>query len=132
MNVGWCKAWPLKYKTWAGGSTGYFDIWCFNDQEFYMQEISSMDFPQHGEVFYFSGQALNRKRFKVWILIRNWCDLNGGIYDITIAIYEIFHNISCITTTTDSNQYLNERSLRIGRYNTIFSINNFDTIERAC
>jgi hypothetical protein len=24
-----------------------------------MKEISSMDFPQHGEVFYFSGQALN-------------------------------------------------------------------------
>jgi hypothetical protein len=27
-------------------------------QEFYMKEISSMDFPQHGEVFYFYGQAL--------------------------------------------------------------------------
>jgi hypothetical protein len=24
-----------------------------------MKEISSMDFPQHGEVFYFYGQALN-------------------------------------------------------------------------
>jgi hypothetical protein len=27
-------------------------------QEFSMKEISSMDFPQHGEVFYFYGQAL--------------------------------------------------------------------------
>jgi hypothetical protein len=27
-------------------------------QEFYMKEISSIDFPQHGEVFYFYGQAL--------------------------------------------------------------------------
>jgi hypothetical protein len=27
-------------------------------QKFYMKEISSMDFPQHGEVFYFYGQAL--------------------------------------------------------------------------
>jgi hypothetical protein len=25
-----------------------------------MKEISSMDFPQHGEVFYFYGQALHR------------------------------------------------------------------------
>jgi hypothetical protein len=29
-------------------------------QEFYMKEISSMDFTQHGEVFYFYGQALRR------------------------------------------------------------------------
>jgi hypothetical protein len=27
-------------------------------QKFYRNEISSMDFPQHGEVFYFYGQAL--------------------------------------------------------------------------
>jgi hypothetical protein len=29
-------------------------------QKFYMNEISSTDFPQHGEVFYFYGQALKR------------------------------------------------------------------------
>jgi hypothetical protein len=29
-------------------------------QEFYMNQISSMDFPQHGEVFYFHGQALHK------------------------------------------------------------------------
>jgi hypothetical protein len=29
-------------------------------QEFNMKEISSMDFPQHGEVFYFYGQALHK------------------------------------------------------------------------
>jgi hypothetical protein len=28
-------------------------------QEFYMKEISFMDFPQHGEGFYFYGQALH-------------------------------------------------------------------------
>jgi hypothetical protein len=28
-----------------------------------MKEISSMDFPQHGEVFYFYGQALERVLF---------------------------------------------------------------------
>jgi hypothetical protein len=27
-------------------------------QKFYMKEISFMDLPQHGEVFYFYGQAL--------------------------------------------------------------------------
>jgi hypothetical protein len=27
-------------------------------QDFYMKEISFMDFPQYGEVFYFYGQAL--------------------------------------------------------------------------
>jgi hypothetical protein len=27
-------------------------------QEFYIKEIRSIDFPQHGEVFYFYGQAL--------------------------------------------------------------------------
>jgi hypothetical protein len=34
-----------------------FDVSTF--QEFYMKGISSMDFPQHGEVFYFNGQTLN-------------------------------------------------------------------------
>jgi hypothetical protein len=29
-----------------------------------MKEISSIDFPQHGEVFYFYGQALDRLMFK--------------------------------------------------------------------
>jgi hypothetical protein len=29
-----------------------------------MKEISSMDFPQHGEVFYFYGQALLRDQIK--------------------------------------------------------------------
>jgi hypothetical protein len=33
-----------------------FDVWTI--EEFYMIEISSMDFPQHGEVFYFYGEAL--------------------------------------------------------------------------
>jgi hypothetical protein len=28
-------------------------------QEFYMKEISSMDFPQNGEIFYFYGQAVD-------------------------------------------------------------------------
>jgi surface polysaccharide O-acyltransferase-like enzyme len=31
-------------------------------QEFYMKEISSMDFPQYGEVFYFYGKALYRSK----------------------------------------------------------------------
>jgi hypothetical protein len=31
------------------------------NQEIYMKEISSMDFPQHGEVSYFYGQALQKK-----------------------------------------------------------------------
>jgi hypothetical protein len=29
-------------------------------QEIYVKEISSMDFPQHGVVFYFYGQAIKR------------------------------------------------------------------------
>jgi hypothetical protein len=35
-------------------------------QEICMKEISSMDFPQHGEVFYFYGQAINKKKTHVY------------------------------------------------------------------
>jgi hypothetical protein len=39
-----------------------------------MKEISSMDFPQHGELFYFYGQALNALnigiKYTVKIIIR--------------------------------------------------------------
>jgi aspartate/tyrosine/aromatic aminotransferase len=42
-----------------GAALVHFDIDASTVQEFYMKEISSMDFPQHGEVFYFSGQALH-------------------------------------------------------------------------
>jgi hypothetical protein len=40
----------------------HWSILTFGDitsQEFYMKDISSMGFPQHGEVFYFYGQALH-------------------------------------------------------------------------
>jgi hypothetical protein len=42
-----------------------------------MKEISSMDFPQHGEVFYFYGQALNqnslqRKKFLKSTILRRF------------------------------------------------------------
>jgi hypothetical protein len=43
------------------GAAQHWSILTFDvstTQEFYMKEISSMDFPQHGEVFYFYGQAL--------------------------------------------------------------------------
>jgi hypothetical protein len=37
----------------------------FYTQEFYMEEISSMDYPHHGEVFYFYGQAYTYLKIKV-------------------------------------------------------------------
>jgi hypothetical protein len=39
-------------------------------QELYMKEITSRDFPQHGEVFYFYGQALHKSIFST-ILLRH-------------------------------------------------------------
>jgi hypothetical protein len=54
------KAWPLKEKKpEQGAATGLFwHIDVMTIQEFYMKGISSMDFSQHGKVFYFYGQAL--------------------------------------------------------------------------
>jgi hypothetical protein len=49
----------FKIKTLSWGQ--HWSILTFNDrtiQELYMKEISSIDIPQHGEVFYFYGQAL--------------------------------------------------------------------------
>jgi hypothetical protein len=53
-------------------------------QQFYTKKISSMDFPQHGEVFYFYGQALHNViktiivvKFK---LIKN--RISNSAYDI--------------------------------------------------
>jgi hypothetical protein len=45
-NLNWGQHWSIV--TFDGSTT----------QEFYMKEISSMDYPQQGEVFYFYGQAL--------------------------------------------------------------------------
>jgi hypothetical protein len=45
-------------------------------QEFYMKEISSMDFPQHGEVFYFYGHALHVKYIKTLLFKHSSMKIN--------------------------------------------------------
>jgi hypothetical protein len=48
-NLSWVQHWSILT----------FDV--STTKEFYMKEISSMDFPQHGEDFYFYGQTLESK-----------------------------------------------------------------------
>jgi hypothetical protein len=51
----------ISIKNLSGGQHWSFLIFDVRmTQEFYMKEISSMDFPQHGEVFYFYGLGLHK------------------------------------------------------------------------
>jgi hypothetical protein len=51
-NLSWGQHWSILA----------FDV--STTQEFYMKEIISMDFPQHGEILYFYGYALKHLNVK--------------------------------------------------------------------
>jgi hypothetical protein len=58
ISITECLTIKIKNLSWGQ----HWFILTFDDsttQEFYMNEISSMDFPQHGELFYFYGQVLH-------------------------------------------------------------------------
>jgi hypothetical protein len=57
-NLSWGQHWTILI----------FDV--STVQEFYMKEISSMDFPQHGVVFYFNGQALQKCSVSTWRILQ--------------------------------------------------------------
>jgi hypothetical protein len=89
----------------VGTALVHFDIWSYTTQEFYMKEISSMDFPQHGEVFYFYGQALLRNQIIFFFIFITHAGIEFGDSYVVGKFLSTTPNRSGTTseTSTDSS-----------------------------